>query len=38
MAHKRFRCFNTMGRWPNESIDYDVSLMVRERTHRSSAA
>ena len=29
MAHDRFRRFNTMGRWPNQSIDYDVSLMVR---------
>ena len=29
MAHERFRRFNTMGRWPNQAIDYDVSLMVR---------
>ena len=29
MAHERFRRFNTMGRWPNQTIDYDVSLMVR---------
>jgi enamine deaminase RidA (YjgF/YER057c/UK114 family) len=29
MAHERFRHFNTMGRWPNQTIDYDVSLMVR---------
>ena len=29
MAHDRFRRFNTMGRWPNQAIDYDVSLMVR---------
>src|SRR5476651_1069845 len=29
MAHERFRRFNTMGRWPGQTIDYDVSLMVR---------
>ena len=29
MAHDRLRRFNTMGRWPNQKIDYDVSLMVR---------
>ena len=29
MAHERFRRFNTKGRWPNQAIDYDVSLMVR---------
>jgi enamine deaminase RidA (YjgF/YER057c/UK114 family) len=29
MAHDRFRRFNTMGRWPNQAIDYDVSMMVR---------
>jgi enamine deaminase RidA (YjgF/YER057c/UK114 family) len=29
MAHERFRRFNTTGRWPNQKIDYDVSLMVR---------
>ena len=29
MAHERFRRFNTMGRWPNQKIDHDVSLMVR---------
>jgi len=29
MAHDRFRRFNTTGRWPNQAIDYDVSLMVR---------
>ncbi len=29
MAHERIRRFNTMGRWPNQKIDYDVSLMVR---------
>ena len=29
MAHDRFRRFNTRGRWPNQAIDYDVSLMVR---------
>jgi hypothetical protein len=29
MAHERFRRFNTMGRWPNQTIDYGVSLMVR---------
>ena len=31
MAHERFRKFNTTGRWPNQSIDYDVSLMVRAK-------
>src|SRR5260370_346297 len=34
MAHERFRRFNTKGRWPNQAIDYDVSLMVRA-TRRS---
>ena len=29
MAHDRFRRFNTTGRWPNQAIDHDVSLMVR---------
>lgn len=29
MAHERFRRFNTMGRWPNQKIDYEVSLAVR---------
>ena len=29
MPHDRFRRFNTVGRWPNQAIDYDVSLMVR---------
>ena len=29
MTHERFRRFNTKGRWPNQAIDYDVSLMVR---------
>ncbi len=29
MAHERIRRVNTMGRWPNQKIDYDVSLMVR---------
>src|SRR5260370_23119072 len=29
MAQDRFRRFNTRGRWPNQAIDYDVSLMVR---------
>ena len=28
MAHDRFRRFNTSGRWPGQSIDYDVSLAV----------
>ena len=28
-AHERFRRINTKGRWPNQAIDYDVSLMVR---------
>ena len=28
MAHVRFRRFNTSGRWPGQSIDYDVSLAV----------
>ena len=31
LAHDRFRRFNTTGRWPNQKIDYDVSLMVRAR-------
>ncbi len=29
MAHDRFRRFNTSGRWPGQSIDYEVSLAVR---------
>jgi hypothetical protein len=29
VAHDRFRRLNTTGRWPNQTIDYDVSLMVR---------
>ena len=29
MTHERFRRFNTMGRWPKQTIDYDVSVMVR---------
>ena len=29
MAHDRFRRFNTTGRWPNQKIDYEVSLAVR---------
>lgn len=29
MAHERYRRFNTMGRWPNQKIDHDVSLMVK---------
>ena len=29
MVHERFRKVNTKGRWPNQAIDYDVSLMVR---------
>src|SRR6185295_15221207 len=29
MVHERFRRINTMGRWPNQAIYYDVSLMVR---------
>lgn len=33
MAHDRLRRFNTMGRWPNQKIDYDVSLMVRAAGH-----
>jgi len=28
MAHDRFRRFNTSGRWPGQSIDYEVSLAV----------
>ena len=28
MAHERFRRFNTSGRWPGQSIDYDVALAV----------
>ena len=28
MVHERFRRINTKGRWPNQAIDYDVSLMV----------
>ena len=28
MAHDRFRRFNTLGRWPGQSIDYEVSLAV----------
>ena len=31
MTHERFRRFNTSGRWPNQTIDYDVSMMVRAR-------
>lgn len=29
MTHQRMRVRNTMGRWPNQKIDYDVALMVR---------
>ena len=29
MVHDRIRRFNTSGRWPGQSIDYEVSLMVR---------
>jgi enamine deaminase RidA (YjgF/YER057c/UK114 family) len=29
VAHDRFHRFNTTGCWPNQTIDYDVSLMVR---------
>jgi hypothetical protein len=34
MAHDRFRRFSTTGRWPNQEIDYDVSLMVRASARR----
>ena len=27
--HERFRIRNTLGRWPGQNIDYDVSLVVR---------
>jgi enamine deaminase RidA (YjgF/YER057c/UK114 family) len=33
VAHDRFRRFNTTGRWPNQTIDHDVSLMVRATGH-----
>lgn len=33
MAHERMRIRNTKGRWPNQNIDYDVSLMVRAPGH-----
>jgi enamine deaminase RidA (YjgF/YER057c/UK114 family) len=29
MPHERFRVRNTLGRWPGQKIDYELSLMVR---------
>jgi enamine deaminase RidA (YjgF/YER057c/UK114 family) len=29
MTHQRMRIRNTKGRWPNQNIDYEISLMVR---------